>query len=80
MKTIGIWLAQAILTLTGNLALAASLRSLPVRLWLPLRLTVQDKSAHLEYPFGPEDWAGFRHQSEQDYPSKPMGTLQQAAE
>lgn len=55
-KAIGVWAAQAILILTGNLALAASLRALPIILSLPLRLTVRGKLAHLEYPSGPQEW------------------------
>jgi hypothetical protein len=63
MKTIGVWLAQAVLVLTGNLALAASLRALPARFWLPVRLAAQGKSVRLEYLAGPLEWDRYLHQS-----------------
>jgi hypothetical protein len=55
-QSIGVWLAQAVLVLTGNLALAASLRVLPSRFSLPVRLTGQGKSVRLEYLAGPLEW------------------------
>lgn len=56
MKAIGVWVAQAVLVLTGNLTLAASLRLLPTAARLPVRIVVEGKSAHLEFATAPSDW------------------------
>jgi hypothetical protein len=59
-KAIGVWLAQAVLVATGNLALAASLRLLPKAARLPARIVVEGNSAHLEFPTGPSEWDQWR--------------------
>ena len=62
LKFIGVWLAQAILVLTGNLALAASLRVLPSRFSLPVRIVAEGKSVRLEYLAGPLEWDQYLRQ------------------
>jgi hypothetical protein len=56
LKASGIWVAQMVLVLTGNLALAASLRALGATVSLPARITVEGKSARIEYPAAPSEW------------------------
>jgi hypothetical protein len=56
LKSIGVYLAQAVLSLTGNHALAASLRLLPKAARLPVRIVVEGKSAHLEFLTEPSEW------------------------
>ncbi len=71
-QSIGIRLAQWTLILTGNLELAASLKALPAILSLPLRLTVVEGSARLEYPSGPSEWAAWRNHQGPDCSEKPL--------
>jgi len=63
MRVSGVWVAQAILVLTGNLEIAASLRALPKAWTLPLRLTAHDGGVRLEI-LTPEQYqermAGYR--------------------
>jgi hypothetical protein len=56
MKAIGVWLAQAVLVLTGNLALAASLKLLGRASRFPLRIVVEDNTSHLELLSTPSEW------------------------
>lgn len=64
-RAIGVWLAQTILVLTGNFALAASLRALPSRFWLPMRLTAVGTEIRIEFVAGELEWARFLHREDQ---------------
>ena len=72
LRILGFHLARLILILTGNLEVAACLRTLPTIASLPLRLRVEGDAARLEYPAGPEEWAQWQRHPVQGSVERPQ--------
>jgi len=67
IKAIGVYLAQVVLALTGNFALAATLKLLPKVVKFPARTVVGSAGSHLELLTSESEWdqwaAEFRRSS-----------------
>ncbi len=56
IRTIGVYLAQVILTATGNPVLAATLKLLPKVVKFPVRTVVGSTGSHLEFLTSESEW------------------------
>jgi hypothetical protein len=79
IKAIGVYLAQVILTVTGNPALAATLKLLPKVVKFPVRTVVGSNGSHLEFLTSESEWdqwaAEFRRSSG-SYPANQQSAVQ----
>jgi hypothetical protein len=79
IKAIGVYLAQVVLALTGNPALAASLKLLPKAARFPCRIVVEDSGSHLELLASPTEWDRWAAEFRRSGPPRPNNPQSKAA-